>query len=131
MPFNPYRQYRVPDHLNRSRFPASMIQQQPKKVPATTMSNDSWMAGAPTKSTLQTSGLPLTNTQTAYIQHQSMISLGRECTPRSTELQVSYTPTCLTPENVNPNDLWDEGKPIRLRCPIIIIGLHLLSTPIR
>lgn len=117
---NPYRQYRMPDHLNRSRFPVNMIRQQPKEVSTTTISDDSWMAGAPTKPMLQISGLPLAKPQIAYTQRQSLLSLSPKCT--ETELQASYIPTCPTPENVNPNDLWDEGEPIRLRHPIIIIG---------
>ena len=114
MPFNPHRQYRVPDHLNRSRFPVNMLQQQSKTASTTPTPNEPWTTVAPTKPVLHTGPLPAAKLQDTYTPRQNLPSLSPENTPESTAMETSYFSTCLTPENTNPNDLWDEGIVIRL-----------------
>lgn len=108
----------MPDHLNRSRFPVNMTQQNLRPVSVTTIPNDSWMVGAPeapappTKPTSHASYFPFGISQNACTPRQSRPSLSPECTSESTEMPTSHSPSCVTPENVNPNDFWDEGNPL-------------------
>lgn len=137
MPFNPYRSNRVPDHLNRSRYPVTMPQQQPTRaLPMRAASFDGWHNQPPVRTSYQpncsTAANPQMNSQlnsqmnpqmnpqmnqqmnppVNYNQFNGQFSGGILYTPRSADLGVSYFTPNQTPEMQEP---WDGGKGSRLK----------------
>ena len=114
MPFNPYRQYRVPDHLNRSRFPVNMPQQQHRMMPARAVSYDGWSTRAPARVPPQPSYVTTVNSHTVYPQSHGTPISSSPFTPQSTEIGGSYFSAVQTPNIQESSDLWDEGLFINL-----------------
>lgn len=110
MPFNPYRPYRVPDHLNRSRFPVNMPHQQYRPAPTRTTSFDGWHGRAPPRPQFVAPNYtPAMNSHIPYNQHQGTPS-STAYTPKSTDPGQSYFSPGVTPDIQEATDLWDEGK---------------------
>ncbi|KAL8729730.1 MAG: hypothetical protein Q9166_004558 [cf. Caloplaca sp. 2 TL-2023] len=102
-PFNPYRQYRIPDHLNRPRGPTQMAQKQARMQPTRAYSYD-------------TSASAMTYKPVYHPSHPSMTSpaenvyttppLTTVCTPDSFNMGSNYLQSCVSPEAAGPADMW-------------------------
>ena len=111
MPFNPYRSYRVPDHLNRSRYPVNMPQQQPNRaLPMRPASFDGWQHQPPVGTPYQPNYSTTVNSQLNFNQHNGPVPSNVMYTPKSTDLAVSCFGVNQTPETP---ELWDGGKDSR------------------
>lgn len=122
MPFNPYRPFRVPDHLNRSRFPVNMPHQQYRPAPTRTTSFDGWHARAPARPQFVAPNYtPSMNSRVPYNPHQGTPS-STAYTPKSTDLGQSYFSPGVTPDIQEETDLWDEGKALGESHPFFLLN---------
>lgn len=112
MPFNPYRPYRVPNHLNRSRYPVTIPQQQPDRaVPMRAASFDGWQNQPPIRTPYQPNYSTPVNSQVNFNQYNSQVPSSLMPTPKSADLGMSYFVASQTPET---QDCWDGGKSVSL-----------------
>lgn len=121
MPFNPYRQNRVPDHLNRSRYPVTMPQQHPNRAgPMRATSFDGWHNQHPIRTPYQPNYPAPMYSQVNFNQYNSQVSSSIMQTPKSTDPGMSYFVASQTPE---PQESWDDGKNSSLNeNPIFLIS---------
>jgi hypothetical protein len=115
MPFNPYRSYRVPDHLNRSRYPVIMPHQQNRAPPARAASFDGWPNQPPGRTPYQPNYATTVNSQVTYNQFNGHVASSSIYTPKSTDLSGSYFAANQTADVQDPNGFWDGGKRSRSR----------------
>ncbi|KAL8719526.1 MAG: hypothetical protein Q9225_003469 [Loekoesia sp. 1 TL-2023] len=102
MPFNPYRQFRLPDHLNRSRAPMQMPPKQARPQPARAISYDA-SSNMTYKPVYNPNRAPMSaTTEDVYINSP----LTTICTPDSFNRGSSYFRSCQSPETADPNDMW-------------------------
>lgn len=110
MPFNPYRSYRVPDHLNRSRYPVTMPHQQNRGLPVRAASFDGWQNQPPNRTPYQPSYATTVNSQVTYNQFNGHVASSSIYAPKSTDLSGSYFAANQTPDMQEPSGFWDGGK---------------------
>ena len=112
MPFNPYRSYRVPDHLNRSRYPVTMPQQQPSRaLPMRAASFDGWQSQPPIRTPYQLNYSNPVNSQVNFNQFNGQVPSSIMQTPKSTDVGMSYFMANQTSET---QESWDGGKNSKL-----------------
>ena len=107
MPLSSYRPYRVPDHLNRSRYPVTMHHYQPNfALPPRAASHDARQHPLPARKTYLPSSAIAPNSHITYNQYNGH-DASSSYDPMAADLGASYfgaTPTPDTPE------FMDEGK---------------------
>ncbi|KAL8938047.1 MAG: hypothetical protein Q9216_004099 [Gyalolechia sp. 2 TL-2023] len=103
MPFNPYRQFRVPDHLNRSRAPMQMPTKQARPQPARAISYDASVSSMAYRPVYTPTGPCMSTTEDVYINSP----LTSVCTPDSFNVGSSSFRHYQSPEMADPTDLWD------------------------
>lgn len=113
MPFNPYRSYRVPDHLNRSRYPVTMPQPPPNRaIPMRAASFNGWQNQSSGKAPYQPNYSIPVNLQVNFNRSQNGEGPSNMMpTPKSADLGMTYLMANQTPETQEP---WDGGKDSRL-----------------
>lgn len=109
-PFHPRRPYQVQDHLNRSRYPVTMPQQQPNQaLPMRAASLKLWQDPLPVQTPYQPNCLSTMTSQLDY-NYFNQISSDIMITPKSADVGLSYIAANQTPETQEP---WDTGKDSR------------------
>ncbi|KAL9600548.1 MAG: hypothetical protein Q9219_003094 [cf. Caloplaca sp. 3 TL-2023] len=103
MPFNPYRQFRHPDHLNRPRAPMQMPLKQARPQPARAISYDASFANVTYKPFFNSTRAPVSaTTEDVYISSP----LTTTCTPDSFNVGTSYFRSSQSPETADSADMW-------------------------
>lgn len=122
MPFNPYRQYRLPDHLSRSRIPLPMPPRQARMQPARAIPYEA--------STSSMSYKPVYNSTRASLAATTedlyaVSPLTAVCTPDSYHMASSYFQSCRSPETADPADMWGSSELLALTYTMTILANSL------
>ena len=111
-PFNTYRQYRIPNHLNRSRFPIHTPGVKGRTMPAMPPDPELWNPPASIYTGYRPSK-PLHAVEQAMPVHpqrhvQSMDTC--HAATRSADIEASYFQPCLTSDHTFVSEKWDNCK---------------------
>ncbi|KAL8973106.1 MAG: hypothetical protein Q9183_000175 [Haloplaca sp. 2 TL-2023] len=105
MPFSPYRQYRMSDHLNRARVPVQVPAKQPRMQPVRAHSYDAVASSTTYRPVYQpTHASMAASRENAYTSSP----LATTYTPDSFNLDPTYFGSCQTSDTADSANMWGQ-----------------------
>lgn len=121
MPFNPYRQSRIPDHMSRSRLPTQMPPNQARVQPARAISYDTMASSTTYKPVYHpTRASMAASTENVYASSPFVTT----CTPITFDMESTYLGSCQSPETADPANMWGQSM-FSLRKQILVTAADI------
>ncbi|KAL8639464.1 MAG: hypothetical protein Q9228_003506 [Teloschistes exilis] len=105
MPFNPYRQYRIPDHLSRPRIPAQIPRKQARAQPVRATSYDAVNSPMAYKPAYYPTRAAMGSKMENVYATSPLVTTS---TPDSFNMGSAYLASCQTPETAGSFDMWGQ-----------------------
>ena len=111
-PFNPYRHFRIPDHLNRSRFPINISGAKCRTMPGKPPGPELWNPPASTSTNYRPSNPTVVVKQAIPVhqQYHAQCIGPSHIVAHPADIEASYFQSCLTPDHSSMNEEWDNSK---------------------